>query len=120
VHPRQNEGRECGLRSVALPAEGGTPAWRFRASESRRPPMDRNGIEESLRRLREQPPLLYDPRTLEPLDQEGLREVQAHIAGLIEEGLLEAAGERDGRVVWRLTDFGKAQARLGGRELPLQ
>jgi hypothetical protein len=66
-------------------------------------------VEESLRMFHSEALPTYNPSTLEPLTEGELgevKELRSTLENLIENGCVEACGHRNGRVVWRLTDFG--------------
>jgi hypothetical protein len=72
---------------------------------------DDSSLRVSLRKLSEDGLASYHSKTLEPYTEdelEALREFRIALKGLIETGLVEAVGERDGRTVWGLTALGRA------------
>ncbi len=68
-------------------------------------------IEESLRKHHAAGPDRYNPLTLEPLSEDEIQFAQAlhsELADLIGRGFLEVAGERAGKLAYRVTDLGNA------------
>jgi hypothetical protein len=76
---------------------------RIKAAETR----DR--VERAIARMYAQPLPKWNPETLEPLTDAEARELcktREAVAQLAREGLIEPCGERDGHVLWRITDLG--------------